>query len=194
MKSQLNYFLPEFFYSVELPNHKELKEEIYSTLLEMDAENAWTLCNAKTTFRKDNEFLFNNKNLTQSIWKAYDQLLEEDFIKNAYAYTFPSQSHFDRLWFNSYEEGTFQEVHNHCGGLSPSYSVVYLIHDESDTGLVFSSSNRLITNYTDVRYAHTKDFGIGEGSIIFFPSYVDHYVLPTTGKRATISGNITSSS
>ena len=136
-----------------------------------------------------NDFLLNCKLLTDSVWKAYDQLLDEPFILNAYQNKRPNHSTL-QIWFNIYEVGDYQEIHNHVGDMDSRYSFIYVLHNESDTGVCFRSSNPNELTYSEVNTIHSKHVGVEEGTLIIFPSFVDHYVLPATGNRVTISGNI----
>jgi predicted 2-oxoglutarate/Fe(II)-dependent dioxygenase YbiX len=94
-------------------------------------------------------------------------------------------------WFNIYEKGDFQELHEHLNNGKPQsmvidgkrfeeiFSVVYILHDKSNEnslvfkggGVVFDTSNQ-------------KD--IHEGCVLIFPSSLKHEVKPVT-----IPGRIT---
>ena len=128
-----------------------------------------------------------------------DKLLDHPLMKNSIdPFRFYS-SIFDKVWVNTYEEGEYQEIHNHNGIAKVvdgkiyynSFSFIYLLHNESETGTVFRSrnlSNDVSTNPESKAYKY-----VDEGTLIMFPYYIDHYVLPATGKRITIAGNILSS-
>ena len=189
--NKFHYFIPTFFYTVEVAAHREIKELLLDKILETGGDTPWTLCNAKSSFEKPNTLLRDCKPLTESIWSGYDQLLEEPFIANTYGSKRPSSSTFN-IWYNIYEVGDYQEVHNHIGDKSDRYSFIYILHDESDTGVCFRSSNPNELNYSNISSIHSKKVGVEEGTLVLFPSFVDHYVLPATGSRVTISGNINS--
>lgn len=194
----ISYFLPEFFYHVKVSNHAQIKEKFLPHIKKSQTSNPWKLCNTKTSFglaNGTNDFLY-DKIFLDSLWKAYDDVLDSPLIKESHQYKYPTNSTVD-LWFNLYGEGDYQEVHDHSDDRSGNhilYSSVYILEDTSTTGLCFRSSNKLIKRYATNNIIHTKDCEIGEGSLVIFPAYLDHYVLPTNGTRITITGNIMSNS
>ena len=191
MANKFHYFIPTFFYTVEVAEHKQIKELLLDKIIEAGGTTVWSLCNAKTSFKEPNKLLRNCKLLEDSIWKGYDQLLDEPFILNSYGNKKPSRSSLS-IWYNIYEPGDYQEVHNHISNVDYRYSFIYILHDESETGVCFKSSNPNELNYSHASSIHAKNIGIEEGTLIIFPCFVEHYVLPATGSRVTISGNISS--
>jgi len=189
MKGEFRYFLPDFFYRVHLENHLEIKEELMN--IQLDMNKPWSLCSASTSFESDNTALIDSS-FTKFLWEAYDSMLESSFIGDSHSFIVPTSSRVS-MWMNVYERGDFQEIHNHVGG-DVTFSFVYLLHDGSDTGLCFHSSNPNQLSYSMSNTMHTRGLGIGEGNLMIFPSYFDHYVLPSTGKRITVPGNIVSTS
>ena len=193
---EIKYFLPEFFYVAEVEDHQQIKDSLYPQIqkLKGDLKSPWTLCNAKSSYELDvrteiNDFLYEEKLFTDALWKAYDDLLTEPLIRNSYDFQYPKESTVN-LWFNVYEKGSYQEIHNHIHPGDCYFSSVYLLHDESDTGLCFRSDNRDIVRYSS---STTMQPQLTEGHLVIFPAYFDHYVLPATGDRITITGNIQSS-
>ena len=192
MKGEFRYFLPDFFYRVHLENHVEVKEELMT--IQLDMGKPWSLCSTSTSHCENNDALIESS-FPKYLWEAYDEMLESSFVGDSHSVIVPTSSSV-KMWMNVYEKGDFQEVHNHIGRDEPrhTFSFVYLLHDESETGLCFrsSNSNQLLYSMSDTM--HTRGLGIGEGNLMIFPSYFDHYVLPATGKRITVSGNIVSTS
>ena len=191
----INYFLPDFFFHKKLDNHTSLKKSLYPEILKIqkDVDKPWSISNCRSSFENENanQFLYSHSELVDTIWSSYDELLSDSFIKNSHDYRYPTDSSFQSMWFNVYDKGDYQEVHNHVGG-DVKYSLIYILHDESDTGVCFNSSNPLITKYSHVSYINSKIKDIGEGSLLIFPAYFDHFVLPATGKRVSITANILS--
>lgn len=192
MKGEFRYFIPDFFYNVHLENHQEIKEELMNIQLEMG--KPWSLCNTSTSHCEDNTPLIDSS-FPKYLWEAYDEMLDSSFLKESHSFISPTSSSV-KMWMNVYEKGDYQEVHNHIGDDNPKhiFSFVYLLHDESETGLCFKSSNPNQLWYSHIDTIHTRGIGLSEGSLIIFPSYFNHYVLPATGKRITVSGNIVSTS
>ena len=190
MEGEFRYFLPDFFYRVHLENHLEIKEELMN--IQLDMNKPWSLCSTSTSHYGDNTDLIDSS-FTKCLWEAYDSMLESSFVKDSHSFIIPTSSSV-AMWMNVYQKGDFQEVHNHIGREEPrhTFSFVYILHDESETGLCFRSSNSNQLLYSTSDTMHTRGLGISEGDLMIFPSYFNHYVLPSTGKRITVSGNIVS--
>ena len=165
---------------------------------EQQLESYWKLSKCKTSFKLNDTF-GRHPILDNLVWDCMDKLLDHPLVKNSINPLMFRQSMFDQVWVNTYEKNDYQEIHNHggiskinSGGLySNSFSFIYLLHNESETGTVFRSRNLSTdssTNPESKAYEHVE-----EGTIIMFPYYMDHYVLPATGKRITIAGNVVSS-
>jgi len=104
------------------------------------------------------------------LWHEIDRVrttfgMREPFIHNA--------------WFQSYSNGGFHAVHNHGFGFS---AVCYLKYDPR-----IHRPTRFIAPFNDFASGHLVEFepqngtlfGVKEGSIIFFPSSIHHYCLPS---------------
>ncbi len=96
------------------------------------------------------------------------------------------QPYVSDAWFQRYDNDSFHSPHNH-GPVGYS-SVLYLKYDPSVHG-----ATRFIAPYLDVNgntLEHSPD--VRQGSIIFFPSMLNHYVLPSKSDvtRIIMSMNI----
>ena len=104
------------------------------------------------------------------LWHEIDRVrttfgMREPFIHNA--------------WFQSYSNGGFHAVHNHGFGFS---AVCYLKYNPR-----IHRPTRFIAPFNDFASGHLIEFepqngtlfGVKEGSIIFFPSSIHHYCLPS---------------
>ena len=92
----------------------------------------------------------------------------------------------DEMWIQKYVEGSFHTHHNH-GQLGFS-SVLYVKFDAN-----VHTPTRFIAPFPDIRgniLEHSPE--VEEGSIVFFPSMLHHYVLPNEAKdvRIILSMNI----
>lgn len=157
--------------------------------------DGWDTGNVYTSFDNDeaNSYVFDTNILdlyTDYIKKFFDDYVEFDFVD---------------LWFNCYENGEYQEQHNH---LNPDIFNTTVAHFACIHYLKFDSevhkSAVFIDPLRDLRYTslemksnryHDKYSPmIEEGDIIMFPNYLDHFVKqsePTIGNpRVTISFNI----
>lgn len=99
---------------------------------------------------------------------------------------YPIDSKLSAIWFNIYEEGSFQEVHVHNGN-SVSFSGIYLMELNEPNTTTFTVNDEI--SYLNGRIS-TAD--IEEGSVILFPSTLEHYVNPSKFDRTTIAFNIQS--
>mgnify|MGYP001198789001 FL=1 len=92
----------------------------------------------------------------------------------------------ESLWVNYMRKGEYQPHHNHSGDLS--YNLIVQQPEglgESGT-LYFSYGEKQAFNKTLYRVVPER------GDLIIFPSWVTHYVYPTTteSERITAAGNI----
>ena len=193
---EISYFLPEFYACEHNERHDELKNELLPIIEEKTLENRWELSNCKSSYSwYDNSFLI-HPILTEMISGLLDKILVSPLIKNSHGNLQLKATKFHSVWCNTYEPGGYQEIHNHNGipvvyGENiyyNTYSFIYVLHSESTTGTVFRSRNPSFDASTNTYSVPCNK----EGTLIMFPYYMDHYVLPTTGKRTTITGNIVS--
>lgn len=193
---EISYFLPEFYACEHNERHDELKSELLPIIEEKSLENHWKLSDCKTSYHwYDNQFLI-HPILNEIVWRLLDKVLFSPLIQNSHGNSKLKTSKFHNVWCNTYEPGGYQEIHNHNGVpvvygenlYYNTYSFIYVLHSESTTGTVFRSRNPSFDTSTNTCSVPHNE----EGTLIMFPHYMDHYVLPTTGKRTTIAGNILS--
>ena len=162
--------------------------------------SSWEHCNVKSSFF-NNVFIKNNHNLDFDCMFS-DMLFNqiELFCKelNTNEYSVKIQ----KIWFNNYKLGDFQESHNHSGP-NTIFSFVYLLksaHSDLDSKLCFTNPRSNLFKYNN----YERLFDIDEyktlfipdlknGDLIIFPSHMEHYVSihkNTDVNRITISGNI----
>ena len=106
-------------------------------------------------------------------------------------------------WINVYEKNNYQEMHSHVGLAQNtslfSYAYIHKLPDSSGS-FTFQNVNttqiyigqqhceKLIPTAAEARWVPNVE----EGTIIVFPSWLEHYVTPNRSEeqRITISGNI----
>ena len=200
----IRYFTPEYFFHERTENSSEIKEKLYPEIVSRlnDVTNFWPLSVVKTSYNKNNQY--NNflliSELTDFIWKTVDSMIQDPIIMSSItADSLPVESRISSIWFNSYETGNYQEIHNHVGSSAEyidnreyrtKYSFIYLLHNESKTGTIFRSSNYDAGIKSNPTFNTAELDNFGEGSLVVFPESLDHYVLPATGNRITVTGNI----
>lgn len=200
MSSNLYTFYAPFVYVDSVENHSKIKKEYYPKILECNKEiksfpDTWACkCNTSFGHRNINSNLFMNDNFVEIIWNSLDRMLTDVDPR-----FFPADSLIESIWFNYYEKGNFQEAHNHQGPPSiikgktlyyTSFSGIYIFHsDNQEVGPTFYASN-LDSNSFASEVKHTPK--AEEGSIIWFPSNLTHFVSPALKERISISFNILS--
>jgi hypothetical protein len=124
---------------------------------------------------------FNNQSYYQNnYFTDISEILDDEIMR------FSIESNFEDLsiscWFQRYTQGCFHTPHNH-GAIGYS-SVCYIEYDEDEhTPTVFISP---FANPKDGTLMHYFPQNIKEGTIIFFPSSITHYVLPNESKKIRI--------
>jgi uncharacterized protein (TIGR02466 family) len=100
---------------------------------------------------------------------------------------------FGQIWFQRYETDSFHGMHNHWPN---AFSVVYFLEFDPTQHMatVFRNPNHLqIEQYNKMNIKLPKHFvpKVDEGDILFFPSFLDHYVPMnySTKPRTIISFN-----
>lgn len=105
------------------------------------------------------------------------------------------------VWLNVYEEGGYQELHDHAFP-NRAFSCAYMLEiPEGDAcgKLVFENTNFSTVQLTGINrifdaFNYEKFIpDISSGTLVIFPSWAKHYVLPnnTNRRRTTISANFT---
>jgi uncharacterized protein (TIGR02466 family) len=92
-------------------------------------------------------------------------------------------------WVNLYEEGNFQEPHDHIDGVT-LYSCVYFPHVPQGSGkIVFLNPNSQdLFNKSELnKIDHSWIYEPQEGMFLIFKSSLVHYVLPGDNKDLRIS-------
>lgn len=99
-----------------------------------------------------------------------------------------------RPWLNRYEQGAWQEQHNHLGAKT-HFSMAYVIDSQNQSNFVFSDSgsnwydymglNSYFQNWPKRTFVPEQE----SGTIFIFPSNVDHFVLPNQSEKYRITAS-----
>jgi hypothetical protein len=192
---------PVTVFQTNIRENNSLKEKYLPLMYESYATTGnkipegWDTASLYTSFEDDelNERVFDRKLLEvyqKYIKKFFDDVVEFDVVD---------------LWFNCYENGEYQEQHNHLNPdifqteVSHFACIHYLKFDpEVHQSAIFVdplntlrfSSLEMKSNHYVSKYCPQID----EGDILMFPNYLEHYVKqapPTEGNpRVTVSFNI----
>jgi len=106
-----------------------------------------------------------------------------------------------QYWFNKYEKGDFQEIHDHCvsnfePGSYPTLSGIYILKsDDEPNSTTFEIKDKKGIPFHPTKKKMVFDTSnvddIKEGTLILFSSTLSHLVKPIkTDGRVTIAFNI----
>lgn len=184
-----------FLYCKKIDGYEKVYQEFLPYL---DDENyfgnTWTFGDALSSIRSNN-----NDSLPWPVFfDAIKPNVQEylDSLEPSCAYTI----HTDEFWVNIYRKNNFQEPHDHAFP-GRSISAVYVMEapEGDDVGgeLVLECPNFSIVKASGLnrifnkwQYQHLMP-PLEPGTLIIFPSWVNHYVLPskTDQRRTTIAVN-----
>jgi hypothetical protein len=164
---------------------------LYHYTIDNWPENQQKLINIanEQSFRSDNKVgnvdtsyglqLINDGELQKILQPTLDEFMTESKIQDLVV---------TDLWFQRYSQQQFHAPHNH-GPLGFS-SVLYIKYDPT-----IHKATRFISPFPDTK-GNTIDYSpqdeVNEGSWIFWPSFLNHYVVPnkTDEERIILSANM----
>lgn len=198
-------FPPECIYWKKLEDHDQIKKVILPRIKELQKDknnkNPFNLSNFTTNFNNRSKFL-DDEHVESIVWKTISEMVT--FMREKINFDFTAESHIiTDCWFNAYNVGEYQELHNHISSpienngkiYHPSFSLIYILNDESEkSSIAFRNFNAhrpfvkmLDSNIIDMSHFPT----VKEGVVIAFPACLEHMVRPvTTNGRITIAFNV----
>ena len=186
----------------QVKDHENIKSKllpiIHNLISKNNFVNPFKACSVKTNIDKKVDFLDN---------ETMDKIVTENLLKmisdtNCFPEKKPTETLITQYWFNVYEKGDFQEMHNHNNlpkvidgkRYDDIFSMIYILHDEESSPVIFRMDDTEIPFYPMKR---TVDFNtsrvdeIKEGTILIFSSHLNHSVIPVKHSgRTTIAFNI----
>jgi len=186
----------------EVKDHENIKSKllpiIHNLISKNNFVNPFKACNVKTNIDKKVDFLDN---------EMKDKIVSENLIKmisetNCFPLKKPTETLITQYWFNVYENGDFQELHQHNAvpqvidgkRYDDIFSMIYILHDEESSPVIFRMDDIEIPFYP---MKYTIDFAtpmvdeIKEGTILIFSSHLKHTVIPVKQSgRTTIAFNV----
>ena len=187
-------FPSQFIYWEELPEHTDLRDELLEFINNDNAWNGdmyrerasqyWGSTLTTSYFRTQPLEFVTQEMYDQIVWCPFQRMYEEmETLPRA------EQNYLAEFWYNQYNIGEHQEVHNHIKGNNATISGIYILESEAPSPLTFFNPNHPIAYQSGTTHSFdTKD--LMEGTVILFPSCLLHYVKPAQSKRTTISFNI----
>ena len=193
---------PIYYYQTQIKENKQLKEKYLRAIVESYHKNhigspdGWLTNRMHTSFEHSqlNQTIFSDDSDLKKMYLDYfNQFMDA-----------PWGGFVQDLWFNCYIDGDYQEQHNHVSSESlqdPQFSCIhYLSFDSSrHSPVTFCDPSQSLRCVGFDLYSHNYQDGefspeIGEGDLIMFPSYLEHYVRPSLKTedypRVTISFNV----
>jgi len=186
-------FPNEYVFWTGVDDHTRMKHELLPIVVDVIKngclENPFKKCTVKTTISQSYKLLTQeqiNKVIFEPIMKMLHEI-EDPFLDKLNINNMCVTSQ----WFNIYEKGDFQEIHEHLLNGQPQtmvidgkkceeiLSVVYILHDKS-------TENPLVFSRGDIVFDTSTRNDIREGCTLIFPSHLKHEVKPVT-----IPGRIT---
>ena len=179
-----------------IDKHNEIKSKYMSKIKNMETADHGYMCNMKSNIKNRTNFLDADV-YDALVWEPVAKMIEESGGE-----LFLGDSFIQSYWYNVYDQGDFQEKHEHSaypieinGQLyHPSLSMIYILNDENDSAsTVFVDANPVpfgpSLKFKSFDTSHVED--IKEGTVIIFSPRLHHIVKPIkVGGRITIAFNI----
>ena len=196
------HFPSEFVFWDKVENHDEIKKEILPKILEANKNkknNPFDNCKFNTSFQHNDKRDLNvtDKKMSDVIFFYLKKMFK---IINFNA----EKLMINKGWWNVYDEGEFQEEHDHLGPpqyldgdlFYPAFSVIYILHDENEkSSIVFKKGGPfpLIEPHHENVFRTEDVKEIKEGTILIFPYNLRHLVKPCIKPgRVTLAYNVRS--
>jgi hypothetical protein len=183
-------------YKFKINNFDEINNELIKTL-QMDHLYVKTDWNAKLSNvimgRGKHVKLF--KMLQREMIKVISVVPELVNLNPFRCGNFKCENDCSDMWLNTYNYGDFQGVHTHLDSSPlPRYSFTYFAKYDENKDSNFVVGNPTTTNQMYdgcLEITEKKYLDVHQGEVIFFPSYLPHYVekQENHSERITISGN-----
>lgn len=190
--NNFHLFTAPFVFHYTVPEHQQLKQEL-KPKLELfyeshHQEKKYKWCNDTTlktsvctNFNRasSDTLWYTQQHLQQIVWNPVDELFKR--IKYS-----TQKCKLKMFWWNVYQRGDSAPVHNHG---SFGMSGIYLLELNEPNKTVFLHNHRaLLKHEQDLEYYETPH--IPEGTVLLFPSSLNHHVEPAETTRMTISFNV----
>lgn len=194
------YFPRDFVYWTKVKHHEEIKKDWMIKVKNTKGGEHESLVKGRTSYNQvDKNFILENANyLNNIVWEPINEVIENVSPKIKF-----NSAYIAKAWFSEYEVGGVVKYHNHDASsvrykgetFYPTFSLIYILHDESDHNQTVFTAIANSTSKDRVISFETKGVSdISEGSVIIFPSSLMHKVDPIQKPgRVIVSMNIDSS-
>lgn len=212
-----SYIFPcQYVFWKTVDNHTEIKQKLMPVIEQIKNDfikdhNPFESCTMVSSLYHDdrvkhseiNSFLMTS-DLLKLVWNTVDENIKH-LVDKGIDCPVPKNSICTESWFNIYGKNHHQEMHRHMNApfaidgdiYTSSYSIVYILNDDApdENSLVFRNIMEKSYASGDHKLFKTREVPtIKEGTILVFPSSLDHYIEPVKkAGRITIIYNIMSS-
>lgn len=201
MSSERIELFPVTIFKAKVRDNKAIKNLLCSRIIE-NSENLtipsdWITSKIKTSFDgepQDSELFYNDSPYLNFVSERYFECMESIFDKQF-------QYIINKIWYNVYQDGEYQEEHDHLGNTfyQSQFSCIHFLsfdkkeHRPPEFRDPLSQLRNLSIEFESNRCGEIYVPSVEEGDLLVFPSYLVHRVLPckkTDYPRITISFNI----
>ena len=197
-------FPSHYLYWTQVKDHENIKSKLVPIIHNLITENNYDNpfkkdCTMTTNFSEKTDFL-DNEMKEKIIWKCLGEMISET---NCSISIKPSDTIIKNYWFNIYEKGDYQEMHQHLAFpfvkngkmYQDTFSVVYILNsDEEENSTVFKLTDTAIPFHPlmqPVEFDTSKVDDIKEGTVLIFSNQLNHSVRPIKKSgRTTIAFNV----
>ena len=176
-------------YHFKVLNHEEIKEKYLNKIVDAYENNYydkseldWHTKNVHTSFGNENQII---EKIPESYFELFDKVMPYRW-EGKFA-----------IWHNVYKKFEYQEIHHH---IPSDFSAIHFLsfYKSEHTPPVFFDPGRLPKEkltYEKICPPNSTHVDVDEGSILIFPSYLEHLVPASSREykqhRVTISINLT---
>lgn len=203
-------FPTNYVYWTEVENYEQINKEIlpimYGIKDKIKVCDPFPNCKMFSTVsllhENVNNFL-SDEVIRDIVWNPINKMMEE--INSTYNYKIlPNKSVIIEYWFNIYDKGDFQEMHEHITlpqtingeEYHPSFSLIYIANDANEkSSTVFCEPKQYYRPFEKANGNVNFDTGlvkeIKTGTVLIFPSSLYHLVKPSKFPgRVTLAFNV----
>lgn len=192
---------PITIFKSKIKDNLELKHLLSSKILissnYLSVPEDWSSNKIKTSFNGEPEgfeIFSDDSPYLRMLNQRYTDCMQNIFDRS-FSFTI------NRLWYNVYTDGEYQEEHDHIGNLSnpTHFSCIHFLsfnkeqHSPPEFKDPLAQLRNLSVEFESNNYGEFYVPKVEEGDLLMFPSYLIHRVLPckkTDYPRITISFNI----
>lgn len=172
-----------FVYWTQVENHDKIKPRLMPFINKLSENNNSTVTvdGSTSTYYHQTYPYITGDMLESIIWKPLDEMMNVKGLEK------PMDGYsIEGLWWNNYAPGGRTEVHKHERA---DWSGVYILHLEGENTTTVCSQYGQSPNSGYMNQIK-KFTDVGEGHVMIFPGFMQHYAAPSDGNRIVIAFDI----